>query len=48
MAELVEDSRVGGDVRKMGMSSQVQDLRMDCCEKQKNKVRKKMYSKLYC
>lgn len=46
MAELVEDSRVDGDMRKMGMSSQVQDLRMDCCEKQQKKkcIRKRTVS----
>lgn len=36
MAELVVGKRVDGNMGKMGMISQVQDLRLDCCEKQKS------------
>lgn len=36
--------RVDGNRRNMGMSNQVQNLRLDCCEKEKKKAQKNLES----
>lgn len=39
MVELVVGRRVDGNGRNMGMSNQFQDLRLDCCEKEKKSTK---------
>lgn len=43
MVELVVGRRVDGNGTNRGMSNQFQDLRLDCCEKQKKKKKHKKF-----